>query len=97
MAIAVRWEASDLAGVRDRLKLRKDAKGKATKTPSSIRETTDGSVPITGSTLRGCDDAGTRFEPSAAELFKSRINMRRRRTGVSSDIHEVVGERGHRV
>ena len=97
MAITLRWGASNPAGVRDRLKLRKDAKGKATKTPSSIRETTDGSVSITGSTLGGCDVAGTRVEPSAMELFKSRIEMLRRRASVVSDTYEVVGEQGHRV
>ena len=75
----VRWEALNLAGVRDRLELRKDPKGKTMNTPSSIRETTDGFASIADSTLRGCDVTGTRFEPSAAEVFKSRIEMRRLR------------------
>ena len=66
-------------GLRDRLEPRKDPKGNATKTPSSIRGTTGGSASIAGSTLRGCDVTGTRFEPSAAEVFESCIEMRRRR------------------
>ena len=89
--------ASNPAGVRDRLEPSKGPKGKATKTSSSISMTIDGSVSITGSTLRGCDVAGTRVEPSAMELFKSRIEMLRRRTSVVSDTHQVVGEQGHRV
>ena len=71
--------ASNPAGVRDRLEPSKGPKGNAMKTPSSIRETTDGFASIADSTLRGCDVTGTRFEPSAAEVFKSRIEMRRRR------------------
>ena len=89
--------ASNPAAVRDRLEPRKDPKGKATKTPSSIRGTTGGSAPIVGSFLRGCDVAGICVEPSAMELFKSCIEMLRRRTSVVSDTYEVVGEQGHRV